>query len=359
MKSIVATAILVLAIPAFAQDCITSINTVGIPDAPVIAGDPFTLTADASFTGGSLAPNSYEWFKGDSLIGSGPSITLSETDTTSYTLQVSGACGDPVTAQVVVPLNKGACAGNLDQLCINDVRYRITLTATDADGNQATGFALYSTNEFGYFSLPSLTGDASAPEVLVKVLGPVDGVPWVFYSGLTNLDYTITVSDTLTGQDFNSYHVAAPDAGSEISFGNYDVDGSSSQQCSQVAVETDLDVSPAACANTASSLCLLNRFLITMNAQDNPVRSDATGDGVALAAGSNFGFFSVPALSGDPRNVESFVKMIDAGGSFWLFMNGLTDLSLNVTAVDTVTGVRRTYTKPAGSTCGINDTSAF
>ena len=41
---------------------------------------------------------------------------------------------------------------------------------------------------FGYFSFPTFTGDANNPEVFVKVLEPSPGKPWVFYSGLTNLD---------------------------------------------------------------------------------------------------------------------------------------------------------------------------
>ena len=49
------------------------------------------------------------------------------------------------------------------------------------------------------------------------------GVPWVFYAGLTNLDYAITVSHTTTGQTFNTYHTAPPPGGSFQNFGNFDV----------------------------------------------------------------------------------------------------------------------------------------
>ena len=381
VKSFVAALIALVALPAIAQNrtvkpnfiggyiptCASFINYLEAPSNPVIAGEPFTLTAHAgSF--GNLTENSYQWFRGSvgdessGVIGVGSSITVSEKDTSTYWVRVTASCGQPVTAQATVRLNKGTCAEHADQLCLDATRYRVTLEATDTNGNKASGVALYETNTFGYFSLPAFTGDAAVPEVMVKVLGPVNDVPWVFYSGLTNLDYRITVTDTTTGKEFKTYHVAAPQVGSEQSFGNYDVNGFSSQQCDNVVVQTAIAASPGACRNGDGSLCLLDRFLITMKAHDNPVRSERAGDGVALPATKGFGFFSVPALSGDRSNIESFVKMIDATptfGHYWLFLGGLTDFEFTVTATDTVTGLQKIYTKPAGSTCGINDTLAF
>jgi hypothetical protein len=373
LKRIIAIAALLFAsLPLYAfttfiPACASFINFVEAPQKAVIAGEPFKLVAHAgSF--GNLTDNSYEWFRGEvgdtssGVIGRGPSITISETDTSKYWVRVSASCGDPVTAQVTVPLEKGTCAGNADQLCVDNLRYRVTLDAIDAKGQSAKGVALYETNEFGYFSLPAFTGDSTVPEVMVKVLGPVNDVPWVFYSGLTNLDYRVTVTDTQTGKIFKSYHVAAPQPGSEVSFGNYDVDGYQSEQCANVIVQTAINASPGECRNGDGQLCLLDRFLVTMKAKDNPTRSDRTGDAAALPANKAFGFFSVPALSGDQSNIEAFVKMIDANstfGKYWLFLGGLTDFELTITATDTQTGLQKIYTKPAGSTCGMNDTSAF
>ncbi len=380
MRSIAAIFSILLASSVFAQnrpvkgnfigffpECASFINFVETPSRPVLTGETFTLIAHAgSF--GNLKPESYKWFRGEvgdvsgGVVGTGPSITISETDTTTYWLRVTADCGGPATSQVTVPLEKGACAGKPEQLCVANNRYRVTVDAVDPKGNVAQGVALYQTNSVGYFSLPAFTGDVAVPEVVVKVLEPAGANPWIFYSGLTNLDYTIHVTDTATGRDFNTYHVAAPPVGSEKSVGNFDVAGATSEQCADVVVQTSLAASPASCANGDGQLCLLNRFLITMKAHDNPSRSAAEGDGAAIPATQRFGFFSVPALSNDRRNVEAFVKMIDANASFgkyWLFFGGLSDFELTVTATDTVTGAQKIYTKPAGSTCGINDTSAF
>lgn len=373
LKFVIAS-ILMLAITPFAHafttfipPCASFINFLEPPKEPVIAGEPFTITAHAG-TFGSFTSNSYQWFRGpkgdtsSGVIGVGPTLTTTETDTSSYWLKLTASCGDPVSAEVTVPLAKGACAGSAGELCVDNLRYRVTLQAAGPNGDVAKGVALYETNSFGYFSLPAFTGDASVPEVMVKVLGPVDDVPWVFYSGLTNLDYRIDVVDTLTGKRFKSYHVAAPHAGSEVSFGNFDVDGYTSEVCSNVTVQTSAISTPPECKSGENQLCLLDRFLVTMGAHDLPSRSDRSGAGVALPATGAFGFFSVPAITGERTNVESFVKMIDATSSFnhyWVFLGGLTDFELTVTVTDTHTGLQKIYTKAAGSTCGINDTNAF
>lgn len=53
----------------------------------------------------------------------------------------------------------------------------------------------------GYFSLPAFTGDADFPEVFVKMVDAtsVFGDFWLFHTGLTDLTYTLTVDDSVTG----------------------------------------------------------------------------------------------------------------------------------------------------------------
>ncbi len=56
-------------------------------------------------------------------------------------------------------------------------------------------------DRFGFFSLPDFTGDPQFPEVVVKMLDAraIGGKFWFFYTGLTSLDYTLTVTDSVTG----------------------------------------------------------------------------------------------------------------------------------------------------------------
>jgi len=115
------------------------------------------------------------------------------------------------------------------------------------------------------------------------------------------------------------------------------------------------------CTPGPGNLCLLDsRFKVTLIARDS--RSGERAAGYALAENDLFGYFSLPAVTGQSGNPEVFVKMLDArdlSSHFWLFYGGLTDLEFTLTVTDTATGVVKTYSKPAGSYCGDADTQAF
>jgi hypothetical protein len=83
---------------------------------------------------------------------------------------------------------------------------------------------------------------------------------------------------------------------------------------------------------------------------------------------------SVSFYSFQEGNVEVFVKMVDACSnpsfvSYWLFASGATNAETEITVRDTVTGLVRTITNPAGhlfetvanteafETCGAEDGS--
>jgi PKD repeat protein len=249
------------------------------------------------------------------------------------------------------------------QICVNkgtNARYGVTLSAKNpTPGKPAiAGTAVGQSGQFGFFSFPELTGDATNPEVMVKVMDGPSGKPWVFYAGLTNLDYTISVQDR-QGSFTKSYHVAPPAGGSLLSIGDYDVDGATSPSC--LPTETRLSVAaPSSCATTSSQLCLLDRFKVTLTATDR-ARSGQSGPGQALASSKAFGMFSTPFIS-DNTDIQGFIKMVDArpvDGHFWVFLGGLTDMELTYTVTDTLTGAQNIYTKPVSSTCGWNDTNAF
>ena len=101
-------------------------------------------------------------------------------------------------------------------------------------------------------------------------------------------------------------------------------------------------------------------FTVTLAATDQ--RTGRTGAGVATQVNDLWGFFSIPAITGNPNNPEVFVKLLDGtmlNGSYWFFYGGLTDLEYTLTVKDDTTGQQKTYTKPAGSECGGSDTAAF
>ena len=88
------------------------------------------------------------------------------------------------------------CQPSADALCIGG-RFVVEIEWTDFDGNSGRGTAVplaAATGAFWFF-------DASNLEVTVKVLDGrgVNGHHWVFFGALSNVEFTLTVTDTATG----------------------------------------------------------------------------------------------------------------------------------------------------------------
>jgi len=245
-------------------------------------------------------------------------------------------------------------------LCSLDGRFQLTLSARDPrTGNTGAGVPLQQNDLFGFFSIPALTGNAKNPEVFVKMLDGqgVNGNFWVFYGGLTDFEYTLTVKDTKTGST-KSYKKAG---GS--SAGGFDVGGGVAPEACAGEVDgtPQPSVTPEPCSAGSDRLCLnAGRFRIELAAKDP--RTSASGAGVSIPQDDLFGYFAIPALTGNASNPEVFVKVLDGrpvNGFFWIFFSGLTDFQYTVTVTDTVTGVKKTYEKAGGSACGAFDVNAF
>jgi PKD repeat protein len=80
--------------------------------------------------------------------------------------------------------------------------FDITLTATDPrTGTTGVGQVISQNDIYGIFSIPGITGNAGNPEVIVKMVD-ASGIGqdyWVFYAALTDLNYTLSVKETATG----------------------------------------------------------------------------------------------------------------------------------------------------------------
>jgi hypothetical protein len=79
-------------------------------------------------------------------------------------------------------------------------RYLVTLSVVNPfTGANDAGLAMPQTDRLGYFSFPSLTGDPAFPEVFVS-LSEFRSFDFTFsHTGLTNLQYTLTLTDSGTG----------------------------------------------------------------------------------------------------------------------------------------------------------------
>jgi hypothetical protein len=86
----------------------------------------------------------------------------------------------------------------------------VTLSATDPrTGATGQGQVISQTDIFGLFSIPDITGNAGNPEVIVKMVdaSAIGQSYWVFFGALTDLEYTLTVTEVATGHT-KEYHNA-------------------------------------------------------------------------------------------------------------------------------------------------------
>lgn len=106
----------------------------------------------------------------------------------------------PITGSVTSTGNTGfACMPSDTATCLNDGRFRVTVEWADPrSGNSGPGMALAGTNDSGFFYF----FDESNVELVTKIIDgrSVNGNFWFFYGGLSDVEYTIQVTDVSTNQ---------------------------------------------------------------------------------------------------------------------------------------------------------------
>ena len=91
-----------------------------------------------------------------------------------------------------------ACVATPTTLCLNGGRFAVTATYRTSAGASGDGTGVALTSDSGYFWFFGPTNI----EVVVKVLNACTQDParyWVFAAGLTNVEVTLTVTDTQAG----------------------------------------------------------------------------------------------------------------------------------------------------------------
>jgi hypothetical protein len=124
-------------------------------------------------------------------------VVLRHTVGTSPTLAGSGNTEDFM--QFPVPAGStpaGGCAASPTALCLNGGRFQVTAHFDAGGGNAGSASAVQLTSDTGYLWFFA----SSNVEVIVKVLDGcgLNNRYWVFAGGLTDVNVTLTVTDTKT-----------------------------------------------------------------------------------------------------------------------------------------------------------------
>ncbi len=254
------------------------------------------------------------------------------------------------------------CQPAADHLCLNGGRYRIDAQWT-ANGTTGSGTAVPLSADTGYFWF---FGPANV-ETVIKVL---DGTSlnhhvWVFYGALSNVEYTLTVTDTQTGlarRYFNpqGQFASVGDTAGFGPLGAFDRKSIAAIAAPSppplIAERVDPAKATGTCVPAAGRLCLNgSRFAVEAVWKDF---ANHTGTGTAVSLTGDTGYF----WFFDSSNVEAVLKVLDGtpvNGHFWVYYGALSNVEYTLTVTDTMTGHVKEYRNPSGRFASTGDTLAF
>ena len=143
-------------------------------------------------------PTTWAWDFGD---GTGstvqhPGHVYAAPGTYTVKLTATNTSGTSTTTSVVTVTASGVLRLNAAH------SFDVTLTAHDQrTGADGAGVVIGQNDVYGYFSLPTLSGNGGNPEVIVKMVD-ASGIGqnyWVFYGTMTDLEFTVSVKENATG----------------------------------------------------------------------------------------------------------------------------------------------------------------
>jgi hypothetical protein len=264
------------------------------------------------------------------------------------------------------------CTSSATALCLSSGRFEVKVAWTDFQGKTGDGQAVALTADTGYFWF----FNSSNIELIVKVLDArgINQKFWVFFGALSNVEYTLTVTDSTTGvvKRYQNPSGQFASVGDTTAFDGVEAMPAASQQtviaagtaappASMAEIQRFIDSASATsafvpCPEESFGFSLTGcRFHIEVEWDDG---HGQTGFGQPVQLTTDTGYFWFFS----PSNVELMVKVLDArpiDGNFWVFFGALSNVAYTVAVRDTVTGSLKTYRNASGSFASVGDTSAF
>jgi len=239
------------------------------------------------------------------------------------------------------------CPNSDVTLCMLNGRFRVTMSWTNQyNGVSGVGRAVRNSDLTGFFYFD----DPQNLELMVKILD-FGGQIKVFYGQVTNLQFELFVTDTLSGRT-KTYTNTAGDCGA------IDDDFSKATALGSAVVLEGTGDAPVAtkalCSPGPNTLCLLGgRFRVEADWRN---QFDGSS-GVARAGNLSdlTGFFTFT----DPANVEILAKTLDFPDRVLFLWGSLSNLEYTIRLTNMQTGGTKSYYNPPGKFCGGLDNNAF
>lgn len=251
-------------------------------------------------------------------------------------------------------------------------RFQVEAVWKTKPGEVGSAMPVPLTDTTGFFWFFS----AQNVEAVVKI---VDGCGlnqkfWFFAGGLTDVLASLRVTDRVTGavriyenpqgtpfqpiQDTSAFACgSSPQQAPSVADAAAVTARQAEAFAAEIAASAAIMASEAPTATACTGLCLAaSRFKVTAMWQTRD-RKSGTAIGVPVTSDTGYLWFF------DAANVEAVVKIVDGCGlnhRYWFFAGGLSNVRIDITVEDTVTGVKKIYTNPLNKAFQpIQDTNAF
>lgn len=335
---------------------VTSLITVAPCTLPAITTQPEdqtipnggSATLTVAFTPVTATVKWYQGDIGDKTTPVGATATINVgplTETTKYWAEVALPCGPVASRNVTVDVEQTSTnLGMLKGRFKVQVRYRNQFANPPVEGvltgKSLVNSTLADTAVF-WFDTPLIV------ELMVRVSDarPFDNNYHVYYGGLSDVEFFISVTDTVTGKTVE-YHKAANSLRGEVDRKSFPADPA------PVTLQDGLDALMNAQARAiapnadTSTLTMLGRYSVRMRYR-NQFASPATtgyllGRSIANAATTDTAVFYFE----NPESVEWMVRFSDVrpfANRVDFFHGGLSDVQFWVEVKDTQTGAQKEY----------------
>jgi hypothetical protein len=322
------------------------------------------LSTNSGLTGVPISAFAIDPFNTDTLYGSSSSHGVFTTSNSGGTwtaintgltnLSVTALAIDPTASSMVYAATQGGvfvlraasttpCVPDDEHMCLNSGRFRVEATWRRPTGETGAGHTVALTPDTGYLWFFS----DSNVEAVIKVLDAcaVNGNFWVFAAGLTNVQTTITITDSLTNTTRVYTNPQSTPFQPIQDTAAFPTCGTRSPANPPAPSVVGPPLSTTQSTSSQPDLLLRGGRFLVHAAWTRSTGETGVGTGVAITGDTGyFWFFSA-------ANVELILKVLDGcalNHRNWVFAGGLTDVKVVITVTDTLFGETATFTNPQG-----------